>query len=278
MDQALTSAERRFRLWMFISAWMYGISGLFFLCAGWAIAPAINAAAKGLLPLPLYPLPAHGPEGAFWRVLSVSMMAMITYICRAAYLNLRRSAGLVPLLLLSKFCSSALYTAFFIANHQLAHLVGALTDGPLFLVTLWLWLPASAGDRCIDDAEADMLAAVGEALMPRGGPFETGFADVRDACIADARTLLAAMAPAALAVQRVMLRVLDLSPVYLSLRPITLRRLPLDRRVALLRRIELIPVLNFILLAVKINTLLPFFNRPEIECVVGWTREEEAAQ
>lgn len=275
MAETLTAAERRFRLWMYISAWMYGVSGLFFLIAGWSIAPAVNAAVKDLLPLPLYPLPAHGPEGAFWRVLAVSMMAMITYICRAAYLDLRRNAGLVPLLLLSKFCSSAVYLAFFAGNRQFVHLVGALTDGPLFLVTLWLWLPASGGG-CISATEEDILAAVGDALMPRGGPFETGFADVRGACIADARTLLAGMAPAARAVLRLMLHLLDLAPLYLSLRPATLRRLPLERRAALLHRIDSLPVLRYMILAVKINILSPFFNRPEIERIVGWTREEAA--
>ena len=168
-----------------------------------------------------------------------------------------------------------MYIAFFIGGRQFVSLVGVLTDGPLFLVTLWLWLPASGG-ACISEAEEDILAAVGDALMPRGGPFETGFMDVRAACIEDARTLLAGMAPVARAVLRLMLHLLDLAPLYLSLRPITLRRLPLKRRIALLHRIDSLPVLRYMILAVKINILSPFFNRPEIERIVGWTREEAA--
>lgn len=272
----LTPAERRFRLWMFISAWMYGISGTFFFVAGFRIAPFVNTISEKFLPLPLYPLPAEGPEGSFWLVLSLSMMAMITYICRAAYLDVRRNGRLVPILLLSKFCSTAFYFYYLITQGQIVHLVGVLTDGPLFLATLILWLPAAPGDKYIDGAEEDILAALGDALMPRGGAFEVGYLDFREECIADARRIFARHSLFTLTVCRLMLRVLDLSPIFISLRPITLRRLPNDQRIALLKRIETgrRPMLRGILMGCKIFVLTPFFNREEAARAVGYVYPE----
>jgi hypothetical protein len=276
---ALTRGERAFRVWMFISAWMYAVSGLSFLFGGGLIVGGINALSARVFPsLPLYPLPGASPEGKFWLALGLSMMAMITYICRAAYLDPRRNGRLVPILLLSKFCSSVFYLSFFFAYKQLAHLTGFFTDGPLFLVTLALWLPAEAGDKYIDGAEEDILAAVGEAMLPRGGAFEAGYADFRDLCIADARKIFAAQYPPALAVSRAMIRIIDLSPLFLSLRPVTLRRLPIEERQQLLKRIEQHRHfgLRMMLFAVKLFVTLPFFNREETARAVGYLPAEVA--
>lgn len=272
----LTRAERGFRLWMYISAWMYGLSGLFFLVVGSRIAPFVNTVSERFTALPPYPLPAAGAEGAFWQALSLSMMAMITWICRAAYLDPRRNGRLVPLLLLSKFCSSAFYIAFFAARGHLVCLVGFLTDFPLFVATLVLWLPAAAGDKFIDGAEEDILMAVGEALMPPGGAFDVGYADARERCLADARRMFAAQSPLALAVLRFMLRALDTLPVIMTLRPVTLRRLPPEERRKFLSRLDShrSSTLRMIFFTAKLEALLPFFNQPEVEREVGWTLEE----
>jgi hypothetical protein len=273
----LTAAERRFRVWMFISAWMYALAGLFFLVAGSRIAPFVNGVSERFMPaLAPYPLPSHGGEGAFWLALSLSMMAMITWICRAAYLDLRRNGRLVPVLLLSKFCSTAFYVVFFVAGRQLVHLVGALTDGPLFIATLILWLPASTRDRYMDETEEDILAAIGDALMPRGGAFEAGYADFRKECLADARRMLAAQPTLTRGANRIMLRTIDLMPLVLTLRPTSFRRLPLERRIDILKRIEnsRVSIVRLALFAAKLNALLPFFNRPEIEREIGIVREE----
>lgn len=277
----LTPAEKRFRIWMFLSAWMYALSGLFFLVGGHMIAPFVNqAGARFFTSLPPYPLPSDGHEGAFWLVLSLSMMAMITYICRSVYLDVRRNSGMVPVLLLSKFCSSALYLGFFVSTGQLAHLVGALTDGPLFLVTLYLWFPASPGNKYLDQTEEDIYVAAGQALVPRGGAFESGFEDFREQCLVDGRQLLAALSPVALAVFRLMLRMIDFLPIFLTLRFRTFRRLSLDERQAFLLRMENHPraVVRMTFLAVKLNTLMPLFNQPAMEHITGWDKTlQEAA-
>ncbi|MFA6451692.1 MAG: hypothetical protein WCX65_19630, partial [bacterium] len=236
---ALTRAERRFRVWMFISAWMYAGAGLCFLFGGGLIVGGVNAFSARFFPaLPLYPLPGASPEGKFWLVLSLSMMAMITYICRSAYLDLRRNARLVPILLLSKFCSSVFYMSFFIAYGHLANLVGFFTDGPLFLATLALWLPAAVGDRYIPEVEEDIIASFGEAMFPRGGAFEAGYMDFREECIADARRLFSMQYPPSRIGSRIMFRVLDMSPMFMMLRPVTFRRLSIEKRQQLLMRFE----------------------------------------
>jgi len=273
----LTRAERVFRIWMYISAWMYAVAGLFFLFAGTLITQSANAGSTRILPsLPLYPLPANGTEGKFWLALSLSMMAMITYICRAAYLDIRSNGRLVPILLLSKFCSSVFYLTFFIMQGHLANLIGFLTDGPLFLATFILWIPASAGDKCIDEAEADILAAIGDALLPRGGVFAAGYLDYREECIADARKMMSAYYPAALLASRAMLRILDLSPLFFTLRPVTLRRLPLEKRQAMIRRIEgnRFYGLRMMYMGMKVLVTIPFFNREEAMRAVGYLQEE----
>lgn len=281
-DSALTPAEERFRLWMYVSAWMYAVAGTFFLVAGRLIAPFVNgAAARFSLALPPYPLPSDGHEGAFWLVLSLSMMAMITYICRAAYINIRRNANLIPILLLSKFCSSALYLGFFIATGNMVHLVGMLTDGPLFLATLLLWIPASPGALYLDQTEEDIYLAVGEAIVPRGGAFEAGFEDYRNECMADARRLFAALSPVALVVFRLMLRLIDFLPLFLTRRFCTFRRLPMAERQAFMLRMEHHPnaVVRMSFFAVKLDALMPLFNQPDMEHITGWDkpRDQEAA-
>lgn len=278
-NSELTRAERRFRVWMFISAWMYAVSGLSFLFGGGLIVKSINAVSARILPaLPLYPLPGASPEGKFWLVLTLSMMAMITYICRAAYIDQRRNGRLVPVLLLSKFCSSVFYMLFFIAYRHLANLVGFFTDFPLFVVTLILWLPAMSGDKYMNDADEDIIAALGETMFPRGGAFEAGYADYRAECIEDARIMMAEQYPMARAGSRIMLRVLDISPMFLMFRPVTLRRLPYEKRRELLSRIEhhRFYGLRVMLMALKIFATIPFFNREEPAREVGYLQMEVA--
>jgi hypothetical protein len=278
-DILLTNAERRFRAWLFITAWMYAIAGLCFLFGGGEIIRAINAfSAIGTPQLPPYPLPADSPDGKFWLALSVSMMAMLVYISRAAYLDLRGNGRLVSLLLLSKFCSSVLYLALFATCGCLAYLVGFVTDASLLLATLAFWLPAAAGDQVIDTVEADIVAAIGDAMFPRGGPFEWGYLDFREECLNDTRRMFAAYHPPVLLGARILLRVFDLSPVLLTLRPATFRRLPAAKRQQLLQRLERHWFFGFraIMMAFKLIVAVPFFNRDETMRAVGYLPKDVA--
>jgi hypothetical protein len=276
-NDVLTRAERRFRIWMFISAWMYAGAGLCFLFGGGLIVKSVNMLSARVFPaLPLYPLPGASPEGKFWLALSLSMMAMITYICRSAYLDLRRNGRLVPILLLSKFCSSVFYMSFFVAYGHLANLVGFFTDGPLFLVTLALWLPAAVGDRCIDDVEEDILAAMGEAMFPRGGAFEAGYADFREECLADTRKMIAAYYPPTRVGVRAIIRVFDMAPMFMFVKPMTMRRLTIEKRQQVLRRLEHHWFYGYrmMFMAIKLVIALPFFNRDETARAIGYLPAE----
>jgi len=275
----LTPAERLLRLWMLISAVMFGFAVPFFLFAGVYIVPVINAISARIIPsLPLYPLPEGNLEGAFWRVLSVSMMAMLTWACCMIYKDVRRNNRIVVVILLSKFCSTACYAGLFLSNPYLAFLVGALTDGPIFLLTLVLWYVAKAGDRFIDEKEEEIFIAIGDAFIPRGGAFDLGFLDKRDECLAILRRFLAVQDAVTVLSFRIALRALNLTPVYLNLRCQSLLTIPPKERSSYIERIEtnsFAPIIAMVLLA-KTYVVVPFFNLPDVHKAIGYDQEASA--
>ena len=267
----LTSEERVFRAWMFISIGLYGIAGVFFLFWGDWLPRWINAFSARFVNLPLYP----DSEGAFWRVLGVSMMAMITWIALAVYRDLHANGPLVSVLLLSKCCSTGLYAVFFIRRHELVYLVGALTDGPLFLITWALWYAARPGARCLDRKEEQILLALGSAMLPRGGAFPEGYGDVEEACLADLRRIVSTQDVTTRLLTRVALRTLDLLPILLTLRLHTLRGVPLEERSRLLTQLEThwFAPFRLLLVALKACVVFPFFNQPSVARAIGYDPE-----
>ncbi len=268
-----TAAERVFRVWMLISAGMYAAGCVGFLLIGPYIPAAINAVSRFISPLPLYPLPANVPEGAFWRILSVSMMAMITWIAVQTYRDPRRHANLVPILLVSKACSTVCYTVFFIMYGHLAYIVGFMTDGPIFLVTAGLWYAAAGGDRYLTSGEQRILAAIGEAFIPRGGRFPLGYADTRVACVSDASRMLAALDMPTLTGVRFLLHMLNWTSVPSFGRRLT--TLTQDERIHVLTRLEVkrSALLRMLVVTAKLLTLVPFFEQPEAAQAVGYDPE-----
>ena len=83
----------------------------------------------------------------------------------------------------------------------------------------------------------------------------------------------------ALIATRAMIRILDLSPLFIAFRPVTLRNLPLDKRQDMIRRIENHPIsaIRMMLFAVKIFISLPFFNREEAARAIGYLQPEVEA-
>jgi len=255
---------------MLISAGMYALGAVVFLWIGFVIPRIINAISAFATPLPLYPMPANAPEGAFWRVLAVSMMAMITWIAVQTYRDPRRNGNLVPILLLSKACSTVCYTVFFIFHGHLAYIIGFVTDGPIFLITAGLWYAAAGGDRCLTLGEERIVAAIGEALMPRGGGFPLGFADRRDSCLAGTHRILAVLDLPTLVGIRLSLHLLNWMATPSCGRRLT--ALSPDRRAHVLARLEekRSVVLRTCVITAKVLTLLPFFEQPEVEAAVGY--------
>lgn len=278
LDASLTPAERLFRKWMLISAWMYGLAGLQFLLLGGHTGRVFNEISKFLSRLPLYPLPPNQLEGGFWRVLAVSMMAMITWICIMTYRGIRGSHSLVPVLLLSKVCSTGMYLAFYQVHHELAYLMGALTDGPLFLITLALWIPAMTGEGYLSRAEEGILASMGEALLPKGGAFPQGFTDLLEPCILDVRRIWASRPILVILATRGMMRLLDLSPILTGVKFTFFRRLPIEQRQRVLRKLEdhRFYAVRLIYVSIKFHILLTFFSQPEAERAVGYLQESSS--
>ncbi len=275
-EASWTGAERALRLWMGFSVWMYAGGTVFFLVLGAYIPAFINLVSSKLFPfLPLYPWPTTHAEGAFWRVLGVSMMAMLTWICAAVYRDPRGRMHLVPILLLSKCCSTVVYLLMFATSAQLAYLVGALTDGPIFIFTYALWFMARAGDRLLDAKEEAILAAAGDALVPRGGAFELGYRDLEAAALADLRRLLAAQNTATLAMSRAALHLLNAAPILLAFRMCTFLTMPSNDRQAFLAKLESHrwTAIRGLCLMVKLYVALPCFSQPAAAEAVGYVTE-----
>lgn len=266
-------AERVFRIWMLISTCMYVLGCVSFVLIGQFIPPVINSISRAFLPLPLYPLPADTPEGAFWRVLAVSMMAMITWICAQAYRDPRKHGNLVAVLLVSKGCSTLCYTVFFILYGHLAYIIGFVTDGPIFLITAALWYAAAGGERCLTAGEERILMAIGDAFMPRGGRFAFGYDDAPAPCLADTSRMLSALDMRTMVMIRLSLHLLNWASIPTFRRRLT--SLALHERVQVLTRLEVKrnALLRMVLVTAKVLTIAPFFERPEAIEAVGYDPE-----
>jgi len=83
------------------------------------------------------------PSQRLWNGLSVAMMVMITVICLACYVNAKKYMNWVPLLLISKGTSSlmGLFTYFYVHKY-LTNLIALITDFPIFLFVLFIYLRA----------------------------------------------------------------------------------------------------------------------------------------
>lgn len=271
-----TREERALRIWMLISVWMYAFGAVFFLLFGTYIPAAINFFSAALhLPLPLYPLPLAANEGAFWRVLSISMMVMLTWICGAAYANPRANSNLVPVLLVSKFCSTSVYFVLFLMHGHLAYIIGSITDGPIFVLSLYLWFQALPAGKYLAPKEEEILVALGNAILPQGGAFPVGYADLRDESLADTRRMFAAFDGITLAGMRSILRFFNLIPILTGQRMATLLMLPEPERETVLARIESHrwAWVRALMLVVKVHVALPFFNQTEAAQAVGYRPE-----
>jgi len=141
MEQ-LSSECLQLRTWMIISAVIYAVGGLSFLLGQNRLLENLNRASQLLFRdrLPLIPLSTE----KFWLALVNSMMLMLVVISIFAAADIEKYYMMVTVILFSKAFSSIQYLLMFIfGKRYLAYLVGFLSDGPLFLVTLFFFL------RCV---------------------------------------------------------------------------------------------------------------------------------
>ena len=269
-----TPGEKRFRVWMWLSFWMYLLGLPLFLFLGRQIAAFLNGFPARLGDAPPWPPAGSGMEVVFWQVLGVSLMAILAVLCLYIARNVRRYGPLIVALLAAKLVSTVCYTAFFIIDGNGGFLAGALTDGLIFLITIILWYLAAPADRYLDRYETRVLVAVGETILPPGGPFPEGYNDARDRCVEEARRMLSAQGESDVLFTRLMLRTVDLLPFPLGFFG-RFHRLDISRRTAFFEKLEVcrLALLRMMATGLKLYVVAPFFNVPEQE---GKASEGEA--
>lgn len=134
LKSGLTLQERR--LVMILRWWV----GLFTTATiGFAFFPnqiilGLNISGHVFFNWPYRSLPLSSEH--FWQIMSVSLLIVLTYLSYLAQKNIRENLFLVPLIIISKFATTAGFTlAFFLSGKYFAYLAGAVIDGFIFFVT-----------------------------------------------------------------------------------------------------------------------------------------------
>jgi len=137
----MTAEMMALRNWMIVSVILYLGGGLNFVFGQNLLLEWMNKFSSRLFKdrLPLIPLSTE----KFWLVLTTSMMLMLVVCCGMAAWKVDSYYPLVVPVLFSKACSTCLYLILFLFHQRyFAYLVGALTDGPLCIITLIFFLRA----------------------------------------------------------------------------------------------------------------------------------------
>lgn len=127
--------------WMKISALIYALGLLNFMFAQNMLLENLNRTSE-LLFRDRYPLIPLSTE-KFWVTLTNSMMVMLIVICVMVAMDPAGNLNMVIVILFSKIVSSGQYIyLYFKREKYFAYMVGALTDGSLWLVTLFFYIKA----------------------------------------------------------------------------------------------------------------------------------------
>ena len=134
----LSPAFSALRVWMMVSIALYAGGLLSFAFGQNLLLENLNRVSERLFKdrFPLIPLSSE----KFWLVLTNSMMIMLVVICVLAAVDPQRYYLMIVILLFSKAASTLQYLFLFSQKRYFAYLVGALSDGPLFLITLYFFL------------------------------------------------------------------------------------------------------------------------------------------
>jgi len=140
----VTPAERHLRMWMIISAVLYGGAGFMFLLFPHSLLQVLDSFA-GLLHLATV-LPGAVAAERFWNILAFAMAVTIT---TASVLVVRDPVGkkdfCIPVLFskAASWLSALVY--FALISRAFAHLVIFLVDFPLFVLTAMFYARAHRG-------------------------------------------------------------------------------------------------------------------------------------
>jgi len=277
MNVRLNRFEIWFQRWMHLLCVSFLVTAIFFLVCGGSLPRWLDTAGKETSILAPYPASSHG-EGAFWRILAVSMMCMLTWSCRRIYSDPGKNRSWVTLVLISKLVSSFLYLVFFLFTFQVPYLVGWITDGALFLITLALWIPASTGIHVLTETERDILATLGDTLVPRGGAFQDGYKDHASISLDRAEDLISAQPKLTQIVSRLLLHLMDISPIITCISFRRMRNLPLTARSRVMDRMETHKIhwFRWVVFAAKLYALGPLYSLPEVQINLGLASENSS--
>src|SRR5437763_6918252 len=162
------------------------LAALRLLFAGLAVAVAATglvfflfpAGTLGVLNAAGSPLgfPAVPPSALrFWLSLGLAYMVLVTLLAAAIARDPRGRAPLMPILAAGKATSSLTCAGYFVASSPaFIYLANALVDGTLALTVLAAYAAVWATSETGAGRDRDLLKAVLDALLPRGGAFPVG--------------------------------------------------------------------------------------------------------
>jgi len=139
--ETLTAELSALRTWMIISAVIYAAGLLNFMFAQNFLLEILNRVSETIFGdrFPRIPLSTE----KFWLALTNSMMLMLVVICVFVSIDPAKYIAMVAIVLFSKAFSTSQYLYMFARQKRyFAYLVGALTDGPIFLITLYFFVRA----------------------------------------------------------------------------------------------------------------------------------------
>ena len=91
------------------------------------------------------------PGTGLWEGMSATMMIMITFIAGMNFINPRKYIGWVPILLVAKLSTSVLGLVFYFFHAKyLSNIIMTITDFPIFLFILVVWLRARSAQKDLE--------------------------------------------------------------------------------------------------------------------------------
>ncbi len=175
------SVDRALRVLFGGLAAAFAATGLLFFLFPDGTVRALNAAG-GVFGFP----PAPSSELRFWLSLAVAYMVLVTVLAASIARDPRGRALLMPILAAGKATSSLTCLLYFFGSMPaFIYLLNALVDGSLALIVMGArGVVALTGEEA-RARDGELLRVVLDALVPRGGAFPTGAADVElDAAVA----------------------------------------------------------------------------------------------
>lgn len=136
----LSSSEKNLvwllRFWIFA----FGITTAIFIFWQNPFLELINSLSAKFTPALI---PIAIAQEKFWLVLTLSLMVTLVFMCIWGQNDIKKNHWVLPAILVSKFTSTFFFFLFFIlVQKSLAYMVGVLSDGFVFLVTLIIYQKA----------------------------------------------------------------------------------------------------------------------------------------